>query len=503
MRPLRSPLLYLVLVAACGADDDAGADRCDPPCPDAVADAAVCTEDAWRCQGSALEWCHGGAWEEVVDCAAEGGSCQPAETREGFACLTDDSCSGNVTRCQGQLLQACSDGAWQDVETCPARCDVVDDFARCVIPEPCLLSGQQRCNGTILQECVGNWWTDFVDCAADGLVCEPILDLDEVVRCAAPTLGAELELCTGLVDGTCEAGLVCVAPDESSVERCFASCDPELDGSCGAGGECASAAGAPDGGVCFDATGVRDGPCGEDDATECGPDAGSCTRTDTSPDVYRCKLRCDSVDIGTRAGCPTGELCLASTFFFSQSPEQRCAYRGEPGVCDEDNGYLCDTVSGVTKCIRWQGWCGELQPLVGAFDGDSLAAYAAAGHGCEDTDDHRMCGIVDADGLPADVSCRDLGSHGGQRVYGCIAFCTGDEGQPDLDCGEGFTCGQPSHDDARYFQIARDAGGDRIICDEGSDEACDVEAGYRCHGPFGDDFNCATPSKVCLTAPEP
>jgi hypothetical protein len=112
-----------------------------------------------------------------------------------------------------------------------------------------------------------------------------------------------------------------------------------------------------------------------------------------------------------------------------------------------------------------------------------------------------MCGINDAEGIPAEVSCRDLGSHGGQRVFGCIAFCAGSGEGGDLDCGVGYQCGQPSHEDARYFSIARDAGGERIVCAEGSDAGCDVEAGYRCHGPFGDDHNGATPSKMCLTTP--
>jgi hypothetical protein len=332
----------LLVLSACGSDGAAerdvggGAEASgQPPCADAVV--AVCAADTWRCADTVLQWCRdGGAWEVIDDCAAGGASCQAAGTAEGFACVVDQSCSGNVTRCLGvKLLQACIEGVWQEVESCPARCEVADGLGRCVLPEPCLRGGQQRCRGTVVEECVDNWWTDALDCAVDGKVCEPILDLTQVVRCAEPTLGAELDTCSAVVAGTCEAGLSCIAPDGGTVERCFAGCDPGGAATCGADRVCAAAASATQGGVCFDATGVRDGPCGEDDAVVCGADGGQCTRTQSDPDTYRCKLRCDSVDIGESGGCPGGELCLASRFFFSQSPEVRCAYRGEPGVCDE------------------------------------------------------------------------------------------------------------------------------------------------------------------------
>ena len=466
-----------------------------------------------RCRGTVSEKCDGAAWAAIVDCAAQSKTCAAHGTRA--VCQSRESCDGmGAQRCSGATIEECNGVSWFVAQDCADRgrvCQLVagfDRIAECAVLRADCGSGDNgatRCNGAVVERCNGARWERVADCAEQGRPCRVAEDAPRRAGCfGAPY--AELEPCTGAGQGDCQDNLQCATPDAYTQALCFAPCSPgAAPDSCGAGRRCVAASGASMGGVCMHTTAARDQGCG-DDGRLCAAGADECTKTVSDPVTYHCKTPCDSQDIGRQGGCSTGELCLYSGWYRSQSPQQTCTRPGEVDVCDAGAGYFCETLSSGTRCIRHLGWCGTLVPMMGAFSPSEREAYFDAGHRCDKIGAHLMCGVPGSTPSyeAADVKCKDMGTDGqGQAKTACVGFCAPrSAGGADRGCGAGYGCGQPPADDAKYFSFEQDAGGQRVPCAAGDDTACDGPGGHRCEGPFSDGNRyCATPSRVCLSVP--
>ncbi|MBN2496666.1 MAG: hypothetical protein JXR96_18900, partial [Deltaproteobacteria bacterium] len=83
-------------------------------------------------------------------------------------------CTQGETRCQGSVIQTCVDGSWQDFQDCAEQdriCELEDGTAACA-DGPACTDGERRCYEDRVERCAGGAWDLEQDCAASGQVCE-------------------------------------------------------------------------------------------------------------------------------------------------------------------------------------------------------------------------------------------------------------------------------------------------------------------------------------------
>jgi hypothetical protein len=184
MRTTKYLLAVLVVVAACGGDDD-GADS------DAGVDAPACSLPAGgACQGNVLVHCEG---DQMVteDCTTSMATCGLGDG--GAAACVDECTVAGVTEtaiCRDDAAVTCAtiNGRHAVIATgCgfDAVCVVEGGAGHCV-PDPCLGIGPiGQCNGETLVRCTGGARAT-TDCAGGGQVCGYTGDANGYA-CIAPT----------------------------------------------------------------------------------------------------------------------------------------------------------------------------------------------------------------------------------------------------------------------------------------------------------------------------
>ncbi|MBN2493012.1 MAG: hypothetical protein JXR96_00370 [Deltaproteobacteria bacterium] len=253
-----------------------GDDGCGGTCPDGCEEGRVCntgscicevpggcTHGEMRCDGDVVQICSGGEWDDVIDCAASGQSCQEGACVAGSGGI-GDLCTDAAECASGICMLNDEEGF------CTQECDCVT--GGCPVGE-CILSGGGKCwcgfacPGGAASECPngGTGWgcvdgiclpgacvpdCDERECGDDGCggscgTCDPDYWCDEDGQCLPEGSGSLGDPCpyngANATADDCQRGLYCTgfetggecSQDPDCTGGFFPAANPDcVDGQC-------------------------------------------------------------------------------------------------------------------------------------------------------------------------------------------------------------------------------------------------------------------------------
>ncbi len=385
-------------------------------------------------------------------------------TRQGpdGAFQPDGSCAPD---CAGKICG--NDGCGGSCGLCPPQAAFCD-------AGQCTVCDTETCGGKLVNNPEG--LCSIYDAAYGyGTVkCQPDcqLDISQCLPVAEP--GQHGAPCMLGQQGTCEDPYSCMVVEAAqSSYHCLVPC--AVTAACPEGWSCEAIG--PQSNVCMPATAPRDAPCWEN-FQACADSGQQCMNTAATETQYvdwRCKEVCDT--IGAQAGCPAGETCLKNTNGHMNPVKVGGAWK----TCNPTSAPCGGTESclpvggGNYYCYAPAGWCGTPVPMCGGLEPADQAACAQSAP-CEASDASLYCVVGSGDPAafpnPGFAVCVDVP---GSDQGACVGFCELETGEI-AQCGAGYTCVQPTPDQAMLFYKEQPGGPN--VCTDGSE--CDAANQYFC-----------------------
>ena len=393
----------------------------------------------------------------------------PATQDGGGPAGGSDTVGGSDGPCVGSCVgKMCGDdGCGVSCGLCPPQAAFCDG-GQCTVCDTALCGGLLAGNPDAL--------CSIYDPAygSGNLKCQPSCELDTSLCVPASEAGQHGAPCLLGQANSCEAPYSCMVVEAAgSAYHCLVPCSASA--ACPEGWSCEAIG--PQAQVCMPATAPRDAPCWEN-FQACQDPAHQCmntTATETQYEDWRCKVVCDA--IGSQDVCAPSESCLKNTNGHMNPVKVGGAWKTcNPTTSPCAPAESCLPVGGGSYyCYAPAGWCGTPVAMCGGLSPEAQASCAIDSP-CEATDDSLYCVVGNGDPAafpnPGFSVCVDVP---GMNTGACVGFCELETGGI-AQCGAGYTCVQPTPEQAMLFYKEQPGGPN--TCDDGSQ--CDSAGQYFC-----------------------